>query len=124
MQCMLWSDPHDEEGWKTSDRGAGVLWGPDLTKKFLTKNSFEFVIRSHEMVEEGTKLLHDDRVMTLFSASNYTGTNENQGAVVSFANQKGLCCVRFSFACVALVDVILFRCQRLSSASVFCRCYL
>jgi protein phosphatase len=83
---MLWSDPHEEQGWKPSDRGAGILWGPDLTKSFLSKNNLELVIRSHEMVDEGTKPFHNDHCITLFSASNYTGTNENQGAVITFSD--------------------------------------
>lgn len=86
MQCVLWSDPQPDEGWKKSDRGAGVMWGPDLTEAFVKNNGLEFVIRSHEMIEDGSQLQHNDRCMTLFSASNYCGTNENQGAVVIFSN--------------------------------------
>lgn len=83
-QDMLWSDPRDEEGWIASTRGAGILWGPDISKQFVQRNSLDLVIRSHEMVDEGYLYWHDNTVVTLFSASNYCGKNENQGAVAIF----------------------------------------
>jgi Ca2+-binding EF-hand superfamily protein/diadenosine tetraphosphatase ApaH/serine/threonine PP2A family protein phosphatase len=83
-QDMLWSDPREEEGWAASTRGAGILWGPDMTKKFVSKNDLALVIRSHEMVDEGYLYWHDNKVVTLFSASNYCGKNENRGAVAIF----------------------------------------
>jgi Ca2+-binding EF-hand superfamily protein/diadenosine tetraphosphatase ApaH/serine/threonine PP2A family protein phosphatase len=84
MQDMLWSDPREEEGWIDSTRGAGILWGPDLSTKFVKQNRLDLVIRSHEMVDEGYLYWHGNQVVTLFSASNYCGKNENRGAVAIF----------------------------------------
>ena len=43
---MLWSDPHDGNGIVESSRGAGtVLFGADVTKSFLKRNSLELCIR-------------------------------------------------------------------------------
>lgn len=83
-QGMLWSDPREEIGWAASTRGAGILWGPDLTNAFMQRNGLDLVIRSHEMVDEGYLYWHDNQVVTLFSASNYCGKNENRGAVAIF----------------------------------------
>jgi len=65
-------------------------WGPDVSLQFLHKNNLVLLVRSHEMVDEGFKYLHHDKVITLFSASNYCGTNENQGAVLCFADGTDL----------------------------------
>jgi hypothetical protein len=40
------------------------------------------------MVEHGLELLHDKRLITLFSASNYCGTNDNQGAIIVFSDRS------------------------------------
>jgi len=34
MNEILWSDPFDGNGTLPSDRGAGVLYGQDVTEKF------------------------------------------------------------------------------------------
>ena len=39
----------------------------------------ELVIRSHEMVPWGYSVAHDHKVITVFSASSYCGTNDNFG---------------------------------------------
>jgi diadenosine tetraphosphatase ApaH/serine/threonine PP2A family protein phosphatase/Ca2+-binding EF-hand superfamily protein len=44
----LWSDPTTKQGIHESPRGAGILFGPDITKAFMKKNGFELIIRSHD----------------------------------------------------------------------------
>ena len=41
---------------KASSRHAGVLFGPDITKKFLEHNKLKLIIRSHECVNEGIRV--------------------------------------------------------------------
>lgn len=97
MKQLLWSDPwtagEDREdpsirthGWMMNSRGAGILWAPSITMKFLEKNRLRLVIRSHQMVDEGFKYHHSHHVVTLFSASYYCGKNENRGAIAVFEN--------------------------------------
>jgi serine/threonine-protein phosphatase 5 len=50
---VLWSDPEDIEGLEESDRGMGIFFGSDVTENFLKVNNLQFLIRSHEMVDEG-----------------------------------------------------------------------
>ena len=73
MQDLLWSDPSDEQGAEENSRGAGCLFGPDVTANFLKTNKFKTIIRSHELVDDGYDIMHDDQCYTLFSASNYCG---------------------------------------------------
>jgi diadenosine tetraphosphatase ApaH/serine/threonine PP2A family protein phosphatase/Ca2+-binding EF-hand superfamily protein len=97
MKQLVWSDPwtagEDREepsirthGWAENSRGAGILWAPSITMKFLEKNRLRLIIRSHQMVDEGFKYHHSHHVVTLFSASYYCGKNENRGAIAVFEN--------------------------------------
>lgn len=84
FESLLWSDPMEDDGFIENARGAGILWGPDLTMSFLTLNSLNMIIRSHEMCYEGYEMWHDGKVLTVFSASNYCGRNDNKGAIAVF----------------------------------------
>ncbi len=85
MEDILWSDPKPGiVGRHKSSRGAGTWFGPDVTKSFLLKNSLDLLIRSHELVDEGYQFLHENRVLTVFSASNYCGRSNNKGAYAVF----------------------------------------
>ncbi|KEG06177.1 putative serine/threonine protein phosphatase [Trypanosoma grayi] len=81
FQDLLWSDPVEGlHGWRESQRGAGVEFGPDLTHEFLRNNALEVVIRSHEECLSGYEEHHDGKLMTVFSASNYDGPDTNYGS--------------------------------------------
>merc|ERR1712107_74833 len=74
----LWSDPSDSDGimWKgvhkNEVRGAEIkLWGPDVTREFCHREHVNLIIRSHQYVKEGYKVMHSGHLITLFSASNY-----------------------------------------------------
>ena len=68
LEEILWSDP--EEGIKgtyPSPRGAGKLFGPDITTRFLEMLNVNVLIRGHEPADEGFKINHNGRILTLFS---------------------------------------------------------
>lgn len=86
---VVWSDPHPDSsfvGVVGSHRGAGLLWGKDVTEKFLARNDLDVIIRSHQCVQGGVETCHGGKVFTLFSASRYCGTGENKGAILAFAH--------------------------------------
>ena len=82
MYQVFWSDPR-EPG---ETRGRGTPFYPADTEKFAVLNNLSLVIRSHQLPpqQRGYGFNHRRRLLTVFSASNYCGTSQNFGAVVSF----------------------------------------
>lgn len=86
---LLWSDPTDQRGKFKSERGIGIRFGPDLTTNFCMQNKLRFIVRSHQLPEDGRGFAkqHDGRCVTIFSASNYCGNAGNYGAVMVLASE-------------------------------------
>ena len=84
MSDLLWSDPQPLVGRFPSKRGVGFSFGPDYTKSFLEKNNLSYLVRSHEVKQEGYVEEHDGKCITIFSAPNYCDTMGNQGAFIRF----------------------------------------
>jgi protein phosphatase len=85
MEDMLWSDPCPQEGRYDNSRGCALEFGPDVVNKFLKDNKLKKIMRSHECVNEGYEEWFGGKLVTVFSASNYTGTVGNQGAYAIFS---------------------------------------
>ena len=84
MSDLLWSDPQPLTGRFPSKRGVGFSFGPDYTKSFLEKNNLNYLVRSHEVKQEGYVEEHDGKCITIFSAPNYCDTMGNKGAFIRF----------------------------------------
>jgi len=68
LEDILWSDPSDSiRGVYPSPRGAGKLFGKDVTARFLKIFQVKILVRGHESCNDGFKIDHDDRILTLFS---------------------------------------------------------
>lgn len=68
FEDMLWSDPLElGSGVFTSPRGAGRLFGKDVTQTVLDALDVRILIRGHEPCSEGFRISHDGRILTLFS---------------------------------------------------------
>lgn len=80
---LLWSDPQAQCGRNPSKRGVGIQFGPDVTKRFLQKNKLDYIIRSHEVKNEGYEVQHEGKCITVFSAPNYCDTMGNKGAFIA-----------------------------------------
>lgn len=81
MMDLLWSDPGKLPGRNRSPRGAGVLFGADVTDAFCELNGLACIVRSHEVKDSGYEWNHA-RCLTVFSAANYCGFHRNLGAVI------------------------------------------
>ncbi|OHT12447.1 Ser/Thr protein phosphatase [Tritrichomonas foetus] len=80
----LWSDPTNESGvdYKESPRGMGNLFGQKPLTYCLERNGFRYLVRGHQCVPNGCESSINHRVMTVFSASNYCGVEENKSGVL------------------------------------------
>lgn len=107
MMEMLWTDPQKMPGRGPSKRGVGMMFGPDVTKRFCEANGLEAVIRSHEVRMEGYEVEHDGRCITgmqrhptledifltlvsVFSAPKYCDSTENKGAYINIGPELKL----------------------------------
>ena len=83
MCDLLWSDPaEDIKGWHISLRGAGYLFGEDIVAKFNHENKMQMIVRSHQLVMEGYKLIFNDKLSTVWSAPNYCYRCGNIAAIL------------------------------------------
>jgi protein phosphatase len=77
LEEMLWSDPQDcLDGTSLSPRGAGKLFGLDVTNKQLDIFDAKVLIRGHEVCQEGFRFNHDGKILTLFSTNKGQYWNE------------------------------------------------
>jgi len=84
LEEILWSDPEEGiKGTHPSPRGAGKLFGPDMTTDFLAMLNVKALIRGHEPADDGYKINHNGRVLTLFSRKGEPYFN-SQGAYLQF----------------------------------------
>jgi protein phosphatase len=68
LEEILWSDPQEGiRGSYPSPRGAGKVFGEDVTERFLKMLSVNVLIRGHEPSREGFKINHSGKILTLFS---------------------------------------------------------
>ncbi len=72
---ILWSDPREWSGEHLNPRGAGILFGPDISESLLRRIGVKFLIRSHEpgRALDGPLIEHSGRVFTLSSTRVYGG---------------------------------------------------
>lgn len=82
MCDLLWSDPEETTGWDVSPRGAGYIFGPDVSEKFIHTNDLKMICRAHQLVMNGYNWSHDNQVCTIFSAPNYCYRCGNQAAIM------------------------------------------
>ena len=90
----MWSDPGDKPGWADSPRGAGYLFGKDVSARFKYHNDLQLIARAHQLVAKlkyfsnsyvslqmmtGFAWCHGTDVVTIFSAPNYCYRFGNQG---------------------------------------------
>lgn len=72
VRDILWSDPSDKvENYDKNERGCGVIWGQNATETALKALSYKRIIRGHQCVVKGVETTHNNKVITVFSSSNY-----------------------------------------------------
>ncbi len=74
-QNILWSDPGSGKGESPNPRGAGLIFGVDVTKQVTEDLGVEYIIRSHEPRKAmgGPAIEHAGRFVTVNSTAVYGG---------------------------------------------------
>ena len=76
---LVWSDPREHGICSVSNkRGKGVKFGLKTVTEFFAEMNVKFLIRGHECVS-GFKSHLDNKVLTIFSTSNYGDNNNKAG---------------------------------------------
>jgi hypothetical protein len=72
---ILWSDPFEGIGEYQNIRGAGVMFGKDISKEICKSLSFKRIVRSHQPRKALMRpyLEHDGRIVTISTTSVYGG---------------------------------------------------
>lgn len=96
MAELLWSDPQPQPGRSPNPRGVALMFGPDVTSRFLERNGLELLVRSHQVKEEGYEVEHGGKLVTVFSAPNYCGIMGNKGAALRFDDSLSYTVHQFS----------------------------
>jgi len=70
---LLWSDPSFMAGEASNQRGAGVLFGKDISRNVLSSLGLKMIVRSHEpeKAANGPYAEHDGKVLTINSCGLY-----------------------------------------------------
>lgn len=105
MSDLMWSDPQPFMGRGPSKRGVGQSFGPDVTARFLEENGLEYLIRSHEVKDEGYVVEHAGKCITVFSAPNYCDQIGNKAAVCKVQASRGMPPEFISYSAVPHPDV-------------------
>jgi len=82
MYQILWSDPQEPDG----PKGRGTPFLSTHTKAFADANNLAAIIRAHQVPsnQRGVAFHHKQRLITIFTASNYCGSSQNYGGVAIF----------------------------------------
>lgn len=84
---LLWSDPDEVTGWCLSGRGPGVIFGQDIVAQFNHANNVEMIVRAHQLVMEGYRVMFGGMLVTVWSAPNYCYRCGNVAAILELDEQ-------------------------------------
>lgn len=88
---LLWSDPSPTvSGFEFSSRGAGYDFGENVFKEFMEKCGLEYMLRAHQVIQGGVESCFDDKLITVFSASNYCGTDNNKAGALQISSKGAM----------------------------------
>lgn len=85
---LTWADPDRGDNAASSrfslnsSRGISYVFGCEAVRDLMRNTKIQLIVRAHQCVQFGYEFLYDKKVVTLFSAPNYTGEFDNDAAVM------------------------------------------
>lgn len=85
LMCdLLWADPDAEtDRWGENGRGISYVFGEKVLQEFVESSDIDLVCRAHEVKEGGYEFFGNKKLITIFSAPNYTGEFDNNAAMLN-----------------------------------------
>ncbi|KAK8792906.1 hypothetical protein WA158_005070 [Blastocystis sp. Blastoise] len=85
---LLWADPEEDiHDFKRNPRGAGWIFGDEVTDEFNQVNGFNLVCRAHQVAMEGFQFFFEHRnVCTVWSCPNYCYRSGNKASILKIEN--------------------------------------
>lgn len=84
---LNWSDPCTNlDNWEHSYRGAGYLFGKKAVEQFLSMNDLKMIARAHQLATEGYQEYFDKKLVTVWSAPNYSYRTKNKACIMPVSN--------------------------------------
>ncbi|VDL75468.1 unnamed protein product, partial [Nippostrongylus brasiliensis] len=90
---LMWSDPSSDPctGFQfNTTRATSYIFGGDTILKLCELLDIALVVRAHEVVKGGHQFLFDKKLVTIFSAPNYCGTDGNAASVMKVSRRLEL----------------------------------
>ena|SRR3990167_3082073 len=98
---LLWSDPSKEtDTWAKSERGVSFTFGVKVLTEIIKKFDLDMVCRAHQVVEDGYQFFGNRQLITVFSAPNYSPTDDNKAAIINVAEDLTCSLQIFESDCV------------------------
>ncbi|KAK6035630.1 hypothetical protein COOONC_26866 [Cooperia oncophora] len=90
---LMWSDPSTDSctGFQfNATRATSYIFGGDTIANICDMLDISMVVRAHEVVRAGHQFMYDKKLVTLFSAPNYCGTDGNAASVMKVSRRLEL----------------------------------
>ena len=71
------------QDYQDSERGVSYVFSENAVMNFAKKFDIDLLCRGHQVQEDGYQFFAGRKLVTIFSASNYCGEFDNDGAVMS-----------------------------------------
>jgi diadenosine tetraphosphatase ApaH/serine/threonine PP2A family protein phosphatase len=91
MSDILWGDPGSTEasaGFQASRRGAGYVFGGDVTRRFAALNRITHITRAHQLALQGYDFCFGGLLSTVWSAPNYMYRAGNLASVMRVSHTE------------------------------------
>lgn len=73
-------------GWRFSPEGIGFCFQKQVTQEFLKENNYDLIIRGHSFCPDGIQTHHDQKIISVFSTTNFGFHNNKRGGLVFIEN--------------------------------------
>lgn len=91
---LLWSEYSDDlndfainEERDTNKSGFITKYGKERVNKFLLENKLSMIITSHQWIQEGIKTFNNDKVVIIYSATNYMDKYNNIAGMINITKK-------------------------------------